>query len=37
MQAGISDKLWPMADIAEMVAAKEVPAKRGPYKQRNSN
>ena len=34
LQAGITDKLWPMTDIAELFAAREVPAKRGPYKPR---
>ncbi len=41
LQAGITDKLWSMADIAALVEASEpAPAKRGPYKPRairNSN
>jgi hypothetical protein len=33
MAAGISDTLWSMADLAEMVdAAQPKPGKRGPYK-----
>jgi IS1 family transposase len=36
MAAGISDTLWSMTDLAEMVdAAMPKPGKRGPYKQRN--
>jgi len=35
MEAGISDTLWSMADLAEMVdAAAPKPGKRGPYKKR---
>lgn len=34
MEAGITDRLWSFDDIAAMVAAKEVSAKRGPYKPR---
>lgn len=34
LKSGITDTLWSMADVAELVAAKEVPAKRGPYKKR---
>lgn len=41
LQAGITDKLWSMADVAALVEANEsAPAKRGPYKPRapkNSN
>ena len=33
MQAGISDTLWSMTDVAEMIdAASPKPGKRGPYK-----
>jgi hypothetical protein len=33
MQAGISDTLWSMIDLAEMVdASAPKPGKRGPYK-----
>lgn len=33
MQAGVSDTLWSMADLAEMVdAALPKPGRRGPYK-----
>jgi hypothetical protein len=35
MQAGISDTLWEMTDLAEMIdAAAPQPGKRGPYKKR---
>jgi IS1 family transposase len=35
MSAGVSDKLWSVADLAEMVdAAAPKPGKRGPYKPR---
>jgi hypothetical protein len=35
MAAGVSDRLWEVADIVALVeAADEVPAKRGPYKKR---
>ncbi len=38
LQARITDKLWSMADVAALVEANEpAPAKRGPYKPRNSN
>jgi hypothetical protein len=41
MAAGITDKLWEMTDLAEMIdAAAPRPGKRGPYKKRlpeNSN
>lgn len=36
MAAGVSDKLWSIADIAALVAD-PVPAKRGPYKKNISN
>ena len=33
MAAGVSDKLWSVADLAEMIdAAQPRPGKRGPYK-----
>ncbi|AZO81826.1 hypothetical protein BLM15_28830 (plasmid) [Bosea sp. Tri-49] len=33
MAAGVSDKLWEVADIVALVeAGEEAPAKRGPYK-----
>jgi IS1 family transposase len=36
MAAGLSSKLWSMADIVSLIdAAAPVPAKRGPYKKRN--
>lgn len=35
MAAGITDKLWEMADLVAVVeAAEEAPKKRGPYKAR---
>jgi hypothetical protein len=35
MAAGVSDKLWSVADLAEMIdAAQPKPGKRGPYKAR---
>ena len=35
LAAGITDKLWSMADIAALAEANEsAPAKRGPYKKR---
>ena len=38
LQAGITDKLWSMADVATLVEANAPPpAKRGPYKPRISN
>ena len=38
MQAGISDTLWSMTDLAEMIDANlPNPAKRGPYQKRMSN
>jgi hypothetical protein len=34
MAAGVTDKLWSMADLAEMVdLAQPKPGERGPYKQ----
>jgi hypothetical protein len=36
MAAGIADKLWSVADLAEMVdASLPKPRKRGPYKVQN--
>ena len=32
MAAGITDRLWTMEDIADLMDAKRQPAKRGPYK-----
>jgi IS1 family transposase len=37
MEAGISDCLWSMEEIALLVDANEVPKTRGPYKRQNSN
>ena len=37
MQAGITDHLWSMADIAKLIKQNAKPAKRGPYKKRISN
>ncbi|MBL8515185.1 MAG: DDE-type integrase/transposase/recombinase, partial [Betaproteobacteria bacterium] len=37
LQAGITDHLWSMADIANLIEQNEKPAKRGPYKKRISN
>jgi hypothetical protein len=35
MAAGVSDTLWSMTDLAEMVdAAQPKPGKRGPYRKR---
>jgi hypothetical protein len=35
MAAGVTDRVWDMADIAALIAAQEVPlAKRGPYKRK---
>ena len=38
MAAGVTDRLWDIADIATLVEEAEAkPGKRGPYKPRNSN
>lgn len=38
MAAGISNRLWDMADIVKLIdAAEPTPKKRDPYKKRNSN
>jgi hypothetical protein len=39
MAAGVSDRLWDMADVVALIDAREVaPKKRGPYRKReNSN
>ncbi len=38
MAAGVTDKLWEMTDLAEMIdATQPAPAKRGPYKKAISN
>jgi hypothetical protein len=35
MSANVSDRLWSMDDVAEMIEARLTkPGKRGPYKQR---
>ena len=36
MEAGISDHIWSMEEIADLVKV-EAPKKRGPYKKKNSN
>ncbi len=37
MAAGVSDRLWDVSDIVALVEAREAPpAKRGPYKKRES-
>jgi len=37
MAAGVSDRLWEIADIAQLVAdAEEAPKARGPYKKREA-
>ncbi len=37
MAAGVSDKLWEIADIAKLVEdAEAAPKKRGPYKNREA-
>ena len=37
MAAGVSDRLWEIADIAQLVAdAEEAPKTRGPYKKREA-
>lgn len=38
MASGLSDTLWSMTDLADVVdAAQPTPGKRGPYKKQNSN
>jgi hypothetical protein len=38
MTAGLTDSLWSMTDLAEMVdTAARKPGPRGPYKRKNSN
>ncbi len=32
MAAGVTDHVWTMNEVAALIAAKEAPAKRGPYK-----
>lgn len=34
MAAGVTDKLWEIGDIADLLDANETPKKRGPYKKR---
>ena len=34
MAAGVADKVWDIKDIVELIAAKELPKKRGSYKKR---
>lgn len=36
MAAGVTDRLWEVADIVKLVEASEQPAKRGPYKKRDA-
>ena len=36
MEAGVSDHIWSLEEIAGLVPA-EMPKKRGPYKKRISN
>jgi len=36
MAAGVTDKLWSLDDVVALIEAREVPAKRGPYKKRAS-
>jgi IS1 family transposase len=37
MQAGVSDHVWTMEEIAALMDANYTPKPRGPYKKRNSN
>lgn len=38
MEAGLTDRLWDIADLAAIIDANEAsPKKRGPYKKRVSN
>ncbi len=36
MEAGVTDRLWKIEGICELVQ-EEAPKKRGPYKKKNSN
>ena len=39
MSAGVTERLWKMPDIVDLIEARETnrDRKRGPYKKRNSN
>ena len=39
MEPGVTDRVWEMADIVELIEARQAEknGKRGPYKKRNSN
>jgi hypothetical protein len=37
MEAGVTDHVWTLADLAELTEGNYVPKPRGPYKKRNSN
>jgi hypothetical protein len=37
MEAGVTDHVWTMEEIAALPDANQTPKPRGPYKTRNSN